>query len=490
MNRTLSSIARRLHREQHGAIALACLAALLILFMLILVMFDASQTTQAKIDVQMGADTAAYSAGATGARAMNMASFANVGKRTAVGIHNMYIFEYPAYAAWVAQMCGCCCNCTWCACPNLKCCFNCAGNTISLIPIIEGIDYLSYIFGNDLYKNLEELDAYQLAIKDITKWWSTAEAQVRGVRNNANMMVVWPDPRRSEDRYAEMPFKRSSYKRESCLSPSVLPNRNPVTAWTLIEFMVNYQVLVDRSTSSPNIASDGPREVADGSAYRGFGPAFIRAAAACNALDLPIPPQSMVPDEAAPMFLDVEDSSNPWKNGDDQLRMSTMVWSYKHTPEFGNKQRDKYDYMSQDYTRGIHIAAQPMPETGMWGMARGEFYFPPANQPDMLFTGAHRMWMFHPGWMGKLRPVMLPYESTTTASESWRIEIPQMLDDSMMTGVALAFTMFGITGVPGFDAGGFALDQAYLRVNVAPDMVGATTFSNGDPHHYIDGMAK
>lgn len=487
MNRcmtTFSKLIDQLRREEHGAIALACLAALLILFMLVLVMFDASQTTQAKIDVQMGADTAAYSAGATGARAMNMASFANVAKRTAVGIHNMYILEYPAYAAWVGTMCGCCCNCPYCACPNLKCCFNCAGNVISGIPIVEGIDYATYILGNDLYKNLEELDAYQLAIKDIAKWWGAAEAQVRGVRNNANMMVVWPDPRRSDERYSKLPYTRSEYKRESCLAPSIIPNRNPVTLWTTAEFMVNWAVLVDRSTSSPNIASDGPSEVAAGTAYRGPGPAFIRAAAACNLLTF------MLPEEAAPMFLDVEDSSNPWKSGDDQLRMSSMVWSYKHTPSFGNKQRDKYDYMNPDYQRGLGTALQPMPETGMWGMARGEFYFPPASQPNMLLKGAHQMWMFHPGWMGKLRPVMLPYESTTTASESWKIEVTDMINDSLITGALLAGTMFNIAGVPEFDPVGFARDQAYLRLNVAPDMVGATTFYNGDPHHYIDGMAK
>lgn len=482
----LARLGRRMHNEERGAIALLCLAAMLILFMLILVMFDASQTTQAKIDVQMGADTAAYSAGATGARAMNMVSFANVGKRTAMGIHNMYVFEYPTYVSWVGMMCGCCCNCTFCACPDFTCCFNCAGNNISLIPIIEGIDYITYLFGNDLYDNLEELNDYQVAVSEIAKSWSVGEAQARGIRNNANMMVVWPDPR-DDEHYQELPIELSEYKAESCLAPLVFPQRNPVTLWTTTEFFVNWLVLVDRSTSSPNIASDGPSEVAAGTAHRFPVPAFVRATAACAALDYV---QFFVPDEGAPMFVDVDDSSNIYLSGDDQLRMSYMVWSYKHTPEFGNKQRDKYGYISKDYARSSDLNSQIMPETGMWGMARGEFYFPPANQPDMLLEGEHEMWLFHPGWMGKLRPVHLPYESTNIADESWDIEVPEMLRFALPRGEGLARTMFNISGVQNFDGDGFRQDTRYLLENVAPDMVGWSFFSASDPHHYMDGMAK
>ena len=40
------------------------------------------------------------------------------------------------------------------------------------------------------------------------------------------------------------------------------------------------------------------------------------------------------------------------------------------------------------------------------------------------------------------------------------------------------------------DAGGYAKDLLYLRMNVAPDMKGMSTFSNGDPHHYMDGNWK
>lgn len=487
----------RLHSNERGAVALATLAAVLILFMGVMVMFDVGKATQAKTDVQMGADTAAYSAGATGARSMNMVSFANVGKRTAVGIHNMYVFEYQTYVAWVGMMCGCCCNCPVVCCPDFTCCFNCIGNGISLIPIFEMIDMISYMTGNDLFKNLEELHAFQEGVSDVAKSWGAGEAQARGVRNGAHMMAVWPDPHRSDDRYAKLPIELSEYKSESCLAPVPFLTKNPITMWTTIEFFVNWRVLVDRSTSSPNIAPDGPAEVAEGTAHKFPVPAFTRAMLACIALDnivlalaggiFGFIAHMNVPDEAAPMFLDVPDSSNPWLSGDDQLRMSYMLYSYQHVPKLGRRWRDNYDFLRDDYNQGTMTL---LPETGVFGMARSEFYFPPPNQPSMLKRGEHEMWMFHPGWMGKLRPVMLPYESTDIASESWQIEMTDMVDESLPTGVLLAMGIFGISGVPSFDGGGFLADQAYLRMNVARDMVGYGSFAGGDPHHYLDGSAK
>lgn len=490
----------RLHRSESGAVALLCLAALLILFMAVLVMFDASKATQAKTDVQIGADTAAYSAGATGARAMNMVAFANVGKRTAVGIHNMYVYEYNAYKSWVDQMCGCCCNCTFCACPDLKCCFNCSGNKVSLLPLFEMIDMILYALGNDLFKNLEELHAFQEELAEIGKVWGVSEAQVRGVRNNANMMVVWPDPIQSDDSYTKLPIELSDYKSESCLTPLVPFNqRNPTTNWTTAEFLVNWRVLTDRSISSPLWASDGPSEVAGGTAYKHYTPATARAAQACAGLDnilfafghgiWALIAQLMVPDEAAPMFVDVADSSNPWLSGDDQLRMSYMLYSYKHVPDLGRKLRENYNFMGAPRYQYQRAETAQYPETGLWGMARGEFYFPPPNQPDMNNSGEHEMWLFHPGWMGKLRPIMLPYESTDIANQSWEIEMDEMVQESLPTGVGLANTVFSISGVPGYDSSGFTADQQYLLQNVSRDMIGGGTFGN-EWKHYLDGSAK
>lgn len=512
LDRRLGSLFARFHREEAGAVALLCLAAILILFMCVMIMFDASKATQAKIDVQMGADTAAYSAAATGARSMNMVAFANVGKRTAVGINNMYVYEYDAYKTWVDRMCGCCCTCPVVCCPDITCCLNCSGNQASLLLWFELFDMITYIFGNDLYDNIEELHEFQEAVADVTTAWSAGEAQVRGIRNNANMMAVWPDPNRTDDRYRRLPIELSDHRGESCLAPSPVPGNNPVTAWTAAEWNVNFQVLVDNSTSSPLWAPDGPSEVADGSAHRATGSARTRSMAACMALDWYFPPsggwnlgyiaQFLMPDEAAPMFVDVDDSSNPWLSGDDQLRMSYMLYSYKHVPRLGRQYRDSYQFMSDDrynYERadnrmvagagGGTGETATFPETGLFGMARSEFYFPPANQPNMIFSGAHEMWLFHPGWMGKLRPVMLPYESTDITSQSWRIEMTDMVGDSMPMGVALAMGIFNISGVPAYDAGGFATDMQYLRVNVARDMIGGGTFGN-EYHHYLDGSAK
>lgn len=513
MNRVRRQLARW-HRSENGAVALMCLAAILILFMTVLIMFDASRATQAKTDVQIGADSAAYSAGATGARAMNMVSFANVGKRTAVGIHNMYVYEYNAYSNWVDQMCGCCCECAIACCPNITCCRNCIGNNISFIPLIEWIDMLLYSLGNDLFDNLEELNDFQVALSDIAKTWSAGEAHLMGVRNNANMMAVWPDPASTDDTYMQLPIALSDYKSESCLAPIVPFNqRNPSTNWTALEFIVNWQVLIDRSTSSPNIASDGPAEVAEGSAYRGPGPAVVRAVQACMGLDnilfafghgiWALIAQLGVPDEAAPQFLDVASVSNPWSTAEDGLKMSYILFSYKHTPQLGRKFRDNYDFLSgpqYEYQRndnfmdmnsrstvGGSSTSASFPETGVFGMARSEFYFPPANQPDMNEEGEHEMWMFHPGWMGKLRPFILPYE--VQGDSDMQISFNDIVQESVPSGAALANSMFNITSVDHYDSAGFLADQQYLLQNVGPDMVGGADYSDGY-HHYLDGTAK
>lgn len=70
------------HSNQSGAVALLCLAALLVLFMVGLTLWDAGEGARNKISAQMGADTAAYSQASVRARSMNMIAFANIGKRT------------------------------------------------------------------------------------------------------------------------------------------------------------------------------------------------------------------------------------------------------------------------------------------------------------------------------------------------------------------------------------------------------------------------
>src|SRR5690554_5242355 len=107
---------QRMHRDESGAIVLLCLAACMFLFMVGLLMYDAGKVARDKVDVQMAADTAAYSQAAVKARAMNSIAFANVGKRTISGIRNMYYTQFIHYLDWYQGQCSRCCCGFWCGC--------------------------------------------------------------------------------------------------------------------------------------------------------------------------------------------------------------------------------------------------------------------------------------------------------------------------------------------------------------------------------------
>ena len=83
----------RFDGDQEGAVALMSVAALLIIFMLLLVMYDVGLATREKVKVQAATDVAAYSQAAIKARSMNMLAYTNIAKRSIWGIHAMY----PSY---------------------------------------------------------------------------------------------------------------------------------------------------------------------------------------------------------------------------------------------------------------------------------------------------------------------------------------------------------------------------------------------------------
>src|SRR5690554_6489313 len=138
----IQDLVQRWHRDESGAIVLLCLAACLFLFMVGLLMYDTGQVARDKVDVQMAADTAAYSQASVQARAMNSIAFANVGKRTITGIRNMYYTQFSHYFSWYRGQCKRCCCGFWCGCWGA--CLNCAGNTLSLVPLLGAVDSLFF----------------------------------------------------------------------------------------------------------------------------------------------------------------------------------------------------------------------------------------------------------------------------------------------------------------------------------------------------------
>lgn len=408
------------HRDESGAILMLCFAACLFLFMVSLIIFDAGALSRDKVDVQMAADTAGYSQAAVKARSMNMISFANVGKRTISGIRNMYYTQYPHYMDWLSGQCSRCCCGLWCGCWTE--CFNCIGNWASLVPIFEGIDYIFFMIGrfagDTLTDHLEALDTYQEEMIEYSPYWAFGEAIIRGVRNGANVVTTYPMPENTD--YGKLPLEKDTgfpAAVETCLAPTYI--WNPSSPGTLMEWGLNFAVLKDRSVSSPNIASKGPAEVVN--IVHSWEGCFIDALIGRDARFSP------------PYYLTATGD-----DGESYMKKSNIIWAYRYNEDYAGQLRDNYDaVISKDYSTNI----MGLPEGGVWSMARGEIYYKPDNDPN-LFEGPHAMWMFHPSWIGKLRPVALKDEDMPVdPSDMWSEARTMAMKEAPLFGVDMG-TMF------------------------------------------------
>ena len=452
-DRLKEEIERRLeavHAEESGAVLLMCLAACMILIMLSLVIYDTGMMTRDKIDAQMAADTAAYSQAGIKARGMNMVATANVGKRTVMGIRNMYYFQYPRYLSWYQGQCSRCC-CFPCGCWGA--CLNCLGNTISLVPFLEGLDYLFFVIGritgDDLTDHLETLDEYQQDVIEFMPYWAYAEGIIRGIRNGATFVGTYPAPDNTD--YGALPLEKDDglfAPMESCLAPTFV--FNPVTLGSMAEWNANFQVLRRNSVSRPPPASQGPRErVRRSLSFAGCG----------TAMNLGIFADS---EPAIPVFFNAEG-----EDGEAHMRKSNMVFSYRANEQYAEQLRDNYDgVIERDYDGGLTFE----PVGGVWSMARSEVLFVSEDEPTVLGRGPNDIFMFHPAWIGKLRPVALPGEDIPEdMSDIWAEADDDMIRQSMIFGGSI---------------GNAIQDQLYMR-GVMRGLQGQI-----DSREVIDGAAK
>lgn len=191
---------RRAHREQSGAVMLLCLAAVLILFMLSLVVYDAGQGVQDKIDVQIGADSAAFSHTVVKARAMNTIAYANTIKRMLFSYLATYVNGMVAILimwAWHAARC-------FKVFPNFSSCAQFFGALPMVIAeIVElfstnaptlGIPFIGGSSSSRSRVELVALENYQRYMFSIAPWWAYGEGVLHGTRNGAMLTAAWPVP--------------------------------------------------------------------------------------------------------------------------------------------------------------------------------------------------------------------------------------------------------------------------------------------------------
>lgn len=213
------------HRDDSGAVALLCLAAVLALMLVAWMILDVQTSTRDKVMLQGAADTAAFSHASVEARSMNMISYANIAKRSVVGIHSLYPSMMAAYLSYIAVQAGICIasyGTKFDACLKAGAHGWLAGDELlgdhtkfsgnPLAPYLDAglnavMDVLDFIgldidtgslssgnVANAHAKDLQALDNYQHYMLHVTPWWAWSEQLSRGWRNGATTVASFPPP--------------------------------------------------------------------------------------------------------------------------------------------------------------------------------------------------------------------------------------------------------------------------------------------------------
>lgn len=516
----------RLDRNDDGAVLMLGLAGALVIFMTGLLLYDAGYMATQNIDDQMAADTAAYSQASVKARTMNAIAFANVGKRTVVGMRNMYYGNFLEYEDWLegeksaCQNCENECtdeddpgedNCPWdpfddCEpdpgetqngteddhCPGAPdhfydqdYCHNYWGNGVHReIASEERDDQFDDVEDMDtnITSYIQGLDGYQSQMKDYAAYWGYAEAITRGAHNDADWIGTFPNPMPGTgDTGVGLPVQRSSDQQESCLQPHKYGKdvgdrvaKGPITESTVAEWKANESAMVSKSAEAPeNNANDyhnmgwsgsGGSDKGEDDAEKGPEDKINRTYArkGCEEME---PGGELSMSAQAPYFLTV--GGMPRQG---MLEKSNFIFAFQANDALDGQLRDKYKFTeSWDYAK----TQTNRPVNGTWAMARGEIYFPPDRRPDREYnaTGNAEIWMFHPGWMGKNRPV-------TTAGESPPVEPRKMWTEIDKTFNASYLSGMGVSGV----------DISAEKEFMYDAMRGLTGTAGGS--HVSDGLSK
>jgi hypothetical protein len=209
-----------MHRDESGAVALLCMAAALILFMLAMVLYDSTQAVNEKVHVQAGVEASVYSQATIHARTMNMTAFANVGKRFVIGLNTAYN-RTLAWLRWItgaaAIITALCAIASIFLPPLAKVCETLLKITLGAIcvnlkeiPDSNGLadQVVDKVFGPEL----RALDNYQQYFRDLTPYWGWTEASLRGYLNRTPIVLTYPTPKRKSSALASVGDTKYSLK--------------------------------------------------------------------------------------------------------------------------------------------------------------------------------------------------------------------------------------------------------------------------------------
>ncbi len=208
---------KEIHSQERGALAMLCLAGILIIVMMGLLVMDVAEVSQEKAHIQAAADASAHSQAAVMARTMNMISFANVGKRINVG----YVAGYDAVMGWLGflnavawiltAICGV-------LIPLTKGLITPVCKQMARISAAASCVYALEHFGDrrpqweDVVRGtfgpeIRAYNNYQQYMADITPYWAWSAGVWRGFTNSAPVTVGYPAPKASDNFTAALPIR-------------------------------------------------------------------------------------------------------------------------------------------------------------------------------------------------------------------------------------------------------------------------------------------
>lgn len=458
----LTAHVHAMHRDQGGAVALMCMAALIILFMMSMVIIDSGMVAREKIQTQIAADTAAYGHAAVRARAANMVAFNNVAKRSIVGLHTVYHSAWIAYVAWYMSHVARCFK-KW---PNLSSCRKVFKNFMTVIresmgdwAKISGDPSPAFlkaipkpiIFGGDTKKKyskeMEQITKYQNYILKLAPWWAYAEASVRGSRNGSHITVSWPPPKgltrgvtgfiqtvtsilqsfglfRKTGREDTMETNLYKYKKRVL---GIVPAICEATgSWNMVsdpafgvEMMANTAIQASRSKK------DAPKFA---------GTWIVAGSAACAAAHL--------------LGFKTNDTGyfEP-KSYSDRKQRSGVIMSYRNAPLNAGRYKENFAVANawSDYQTSQN-AVIPDHSSGPWALAGNE----------IVQIGDKDPW--HTNWTGRMRPIQADRRYTVDLNAAYHDLLPFMSVQLLMGMVSGIDTSSAIKDFIAFEKATRVLD--------------------------------
>lgn len=409
------------HAEQHGAIALLVLAALLIMLMMSMVIYDTGQAARDKINLSAAADTAAWSQSAVEARSMNMIAFTNVAKRITIGMTSFYLALWIAYAelaaialvvtiaCWVADVF------TFGALTAV--CEKLSEFTYEVVEMMieEAPDLATFADINTSYflKDVTALDDYQNYMAELTPWWGWSEQLLRGIRNGALVTASFPAPPTAQ-------VLPEGFNISGLISQS--PHDDQLPAAKLDDYESSWENMCKRVSKLDGIISDNLINPADAliksDCLNGWkkpiicaitaGLAALQVNKTCNTVQ-----KNAYGKPGAPYELRDYPKASDWR-----LATSNLIFAYKDDAQRMDNEgaRKKFGFLSRDYSTSP--AQYVYKAGGYWAFARSEITF----QHD---GDAPNMW--YPAWTARMRPVALSgdwTEDDTQMKNAWRDVAP------------------------------------------------------------------